>query len=65
MHKILHVPAEVKDLGPLFTSSCFDHEDNNGKLAKMVHSQGCIDADTLIFWQPSATFRHYHEVPRA
>jgi hypothetical protein len=47
MHQILHLPAVVKDLGPLFTSSCFDHEDSNGKLAKMVHSHACIDAQIL------------------
>ena len=56
MYQILHLPAVVKDLGPLFTSSCFDHEDSNGKLAKMVHSHVYRRTDTLIFWQPSATF---------
>lgn len=47
MHQILHLPSVVEDLGPLFTPSCFDFEDSNGKLAKMVHSHSCIDSQIL------------------
>ena len=47
MHQLLHLPDNVKDMGPLFTFSCFDHEDTNGKLAKMVHSRACMDSQIL------------------
>ena len=50
MHQILHLPTVVEDLGPLFTNSCFDHEDSNGKLAKMVYSHSCMDSQILALF---------------
>ena len=47
MHQLLHLPDTVRDLGTLFTSSCFDHEDTNGKLGEMVHSHTCVDSQIL------------------
>ncbi len=47
IHQLLHLPDNVRDLGPLFTTSCFDHEDTNGKLAKMVHSHACVGSQIL------------------
>jgi len=46
MHQI-HLASVVEDLGPLSTSSCFDFEDSNGKLVKMVHSHSCVDSRIL------------------
>lgn len=43
MHQLLHLPDCVRDLGPLYTSSCFDHEHSNGLLARMVHSNCGVD----------------------
>ena len=43
MHQLLHITDSVKQLGPLYTFSCFDHEHSNGVLAKMVHSNCGID----------------------
>lgn len=47
IHQLLHLPDTVRELGPLFTTSCFDHEDTNGKLAKMVHSHACVGSQIL------------------
>ena len=47
MHQLLHLPDTVQDLGPLFTMSCFDHEDTNGKLARMVHSHDSVDSQIV------------------
>ena len=48
IHQLLHLPDTVKDLGPLFTTSCFDHEDTNGKLARMVHSHACVGSQITV-----------------
>ena len=47
MHHLLHLSDTVKELGPLFTTSCFDHEVTNGKLGKMVHSHASVDSKML------------------
>lgn len=47
MHQLLHLPKSVEELGPLFTTSCFDHEDANGKLSRMVHSPSSIDSQIV------------------
>lgn len=56
MHQILHVASVVEDLGPLFTSSCFDFGDSNGKLAKMVHSHSCVDSRILSYFRTLQAF---------
>ena len=38
MHQLLHLADCVKNLGPLFSFSCFDHEHCNGIISKMIHS---------------------------
>lgn len=37
LHCIRHLPSVVKELGPLFTSTCYMFEDLNGILKKLVH----------------------------
>ena len=43
MHQILHLTDSVRNLGPLHTFSCFDHEHTNGLLCKMIHSTHRVD----------------------
>ena len=47
MHQLLHLVDSVNELGPLFTTSCFDHEDTNGVLAKMIHSHARTDTQIV------------------
>ena len=37
MHSLLHLPATVLDIGPLWAISCFGFEDANGQLMKLFH----------------------------
>ena len=43
LHQLVHLTHNVRNLGPLHTFSCFDHEDTNGLLVKMVHSTHRVD----------------------
>ena len=43
MHQILHLTETVRNLGPLHTFSCFDHEHANGLLCRMIHSTHRVD----------------------
>ncbi|XP_028519461.1 uncharacterized protein LOC114576631 [Exaiptasia diaphana] len=36
-HYLLHLADDVRDLGPLWTHSCFHFEDKNGFLLKLLH----------------------------
>lgn len=36
VHQLLHIPASVRQHGPLWTQSCFTFETNNGALVKRV-----------------------------
>ena len=37
VHNLLHLPSNVRDLGPLWVYSCFPFEDFNGKLVRLFH----------------------------
>ena len=37
IHSLLHLADNVRELGPLWTHSCFHFEDKNGFLLKLVH----------------------------
>lgn len=37
IHNLLHLPQSVRELGPLWTHSCFHFEDKNGYILKMIH----------------------------
>ena len=36
LHSLLHLPQNVRDFGPLYTTSCFPYENANGILKKLV-----------------------------
>ncbi|KAK3926367.1 Formiminotransferase N-terminal subdomain-containing protein [Frankliniella fusca] len=37
LHMLSHLPLNVKNLGPLWATSCFKFEDMNGRLTNLVH----------------------------
>ncbi|XP_070537248.1 uncharacterized protein [Ptychodera flava] len=37
VHSLLHLTEDVKQLGPVWTHSCFHFEDTNGFLLKLIH----------------------------
>jgi hypothetical protein len=43
IHSLLHLPATVKELGPLWSTSCFAFESANGDLLKLFHGTQSID----------------------
>ena len=43
MHQLLHLAVSVRDLGPLYTNSCFSIEDSNGFVLKMIQPTQGID----------------------
>jgi len=43
VHQLLHLVDNVKDLGPLYTHSCFSFEDKNGFILKLIHGTQFID----------------------
>lgn len=38
----------VRDLGPLYTHSCFSFEDKNGFILRLIHGTQFIDSHILI-----------------
>jgi len=43
VHQLLHLPDCVRKLGPLWTFSCFEYENINGQLLKLIHGTSHID----------------------
>ena len=43
MHSLLHLAETVKDIGPLWSHSCFPFENANGELLKLFHGTQYID----------------------
>ena len=37
VHQLLHLTDDVRDLGPMYTHSCFSFEDKNGFILKLIH----------------------------
>lgn len=37
LHYLLHIPQDVRNLGPLWTHSCFPFENYNGEILKLFH----------------------------
>lgn len=37
IHYLLHIPQDVRNLGPLWTHSCFPFENYNGEMLKLFH----------------------------
>lgn len=44
VHQLLHLPDNVRELGPLYTHSCFPFEDKNGYILKQIHGTQFIDS---------------------
>ncbi|XP_026475923.1 uncharacterized protein LOC113381164, partial [Ctenocephalides felis] len=44
VHQLLHLPDCVQNLGPLWVYSCFEYEDINGQLLKLIHGTRHIDS---------------------
>ena len=47
IHQLLHLVDNVRDLGPLYTHSCFSFEDKNGFILKLIHGTQFIDNQIL------------------
>lgn len=47
IHRLLHLVDDVRDLGPLFTHSCFHFEDKNGFILKFINGTQSIDGQIL------------------
>ena len=47
VHQLLHLPDSVRNLGPLYTHSCFSFEDKNGALTRMIKGTQNIDSQIL------------------
>lgn len=43
IHQFLHFPTSVQRLGPLWTHTCFEYEDLNGQLLRLIHDTIHID----------------------
>ena len=47
VHQLLHLVDNVRDLGPLYTHSCFSFEDKNGFVLRLIHGTQFIDSQIL------------------
>lgn len=47
VHSLLHLPKTVKQLGPLWSFSCFSFESANGELLKLFHGTQYIDIQIM------------------
>ena len=48
VHQLLHLPEVVKDLGPLWSNSCFPFEDYNGDLRELFHGTKNVDGQVCF-----------------
>ena len=44
VHQLLHLTDDVRDLGPMYTHSCFSFEDQNSFILKLIHGTKFIDS---------------------
>ncbi|XP_044171989.1 uncharacterized protein LOC114958965 [Acropora millepora] len=47
VHQLLHLPEVVRDLGPLWSNSCFPFEDYNGDLRDLFHGTKNVDGQIV------------------
>lgn len=47
LHLLLHLPANVRNLGPLWAYSCFPFEDANGYLLKLVKGTQSVESQII------------------
>lgn len=48
VHCLLHLTERVKDLGPLWTHSCFCFEDFNGELRSLFHGTQSVEEQVVL-----------------
>lgn len=61
VHQLLHLPEVVKDLGPLWSNSCFPFEDYIGDLRELFHGTKNVDGQVCFH----IMFMFYHIVYRS
>ena len=47
LHGLLHLPAVVDELGPLWAHSCFPFESANGELLKLVRGSRDVEKQVI------------------
>lgn len=47
VHGLLHLPEVVRDLGPLWSHSCFQFEHANGEILKVFHGSQDVDKQVI------------------
>ena len=48
VHQLLHLAEVVRDLGPLWSNSCFPFEDYNGDLRDLFHGTKNVDGQVCF-----------------
>jgi len=43
VHNLLHLPQVVRNLGPLWSHSCFPFESANGHMLKLFHGSQAVE----------------------
>ena len=50
VHRLLHLPEIVKDLGPLWAHSCFPYEAANGQILKLFHGFQGVEKQVCVIY---------------
>lgn len=63
VHGLLHLPEDVRDLGPLWSHSCFPFESGNGELLRLFHGSQSVNKQVCIHTYVClcTTKRIYHD----
>ena len=48
VHGLLHLPQSVRDLGPLWSHSCFPFENANGEILKFFHGSQALQKQVHV-----------------
>lgn len=51
VHRLMHLPTVVTNLGPLWCNSCFSFESANGDLLKLFHGTQAVDKQVRYIYQ--------------
>ena len=64
VHQLLHLCECVRNLGPLWAHTCYEFEDINGKLLKLIHGTDHLDTQVANYHTRFIKmFRHVQELP--
>ena len=61
IHKLLHYPGIVRRLGPLWLYICFEYEDLNGGLLRLIHGTHNIHIQIAILQNRFITMTKFIE----